>query len=601
MYQTSLSCFVLDPAKCNRLSLGEKRKLVHEVAQLSEDAPKILSSFTRGQLLEIICAEMGKERKYTGYTKIRMIEHLLKLVSGKSAKANIGDTLAFSPLKTGTPFKRQRKQEQVEYSSLENAKEEAKFLQCQNLACRATLSPKDAFCKRCSCCICHQYDDNKDPSLWLTCEPDPPDESGACGLSCHLKCAIEHERTGILSRGYRAKLDGSFYCISCGRINGLMRTWKRQLLVAKEARRVDVLCLRLSLSRKILEGTEHYVELQKIVETASKKLENEVGPLEQASTKMDRGIVNRLSCSTEVQKLCNSALEAFDSMFPIPCHYYMDKKELPSCRIHFEELSPTSVTIVLEYSGRLLEECLGCRLWHRKSTMKDYPEEVTFIVLRPEKRFKLANLSPSTEYSCRVSLFSNSRTLGTWEAKWVTPASSEGSISISNKQDEEKEHPLLEANPHKLASDKHCVKLRLLDNLNKNDTSLFPSSSLKDVQLGSPTSDPPSTPCKSEQRTEVSGVVCKKRLEGSDYEYSVQVIRRLEHEGHIDREFRVKFLTWFSLKATMRERRVVSVFIDALIDDPGSLAGQIIDTFSDEICRENKPFYRPGFCTNLWH
>ncbi|KOM54719.1 hypothetical protein LR48_Vigan10g061100 [Vigna angularis] len=44
---------------------------------------------------------------------------------------------------------------------------------------------------------------------------------------------------------------------------------------------------------------------------------------------------------------------------------------------------------------------MGCRLWHRASTT-DYPEQPTFIVLRPEKRFKLENLHPSTEYFCNA-------------------------------------------------------------------------------------------------------------------------------------------------------------------------------------------------------
>jgi hypothetical protein len=63
------------------------------------------------------------------------------------------------------------------------------------------------------------------------------------------------------------------------------------------------------------------------------------------------------------------------------------------------------VVIVLEYKDKLLKNFLGCRLWHGKSTM-DYPEQPTFIVLRPEKRFKLENLTPSTEYSCKAFIFS---------------------------------------------------------------------------------------------------------------------------------------------------------------------------------------------------
>lgn len=84
--------------------------------------------------------------------------------------------------------------------------------------------------------------------------------------------------------------------------------------MATEARRVDALCLRLSFSHRILIGSEIYKELLKIVESAVTTLENEVGPLDRASATMDRRIVNRLCCGTVVQKLCASAVEAFDSM-----------------------------------------------------------------------------------------------------------------------------------------------------------------------------------------------------------------------------------------------------------------------------------------------
>ncbi|KAA8538187.1 hypothetical protein F0562_027795 [Nyssa sinensis] len=643
------SGFVLDPAKCSRLSLEEKRELVHRIAQWSEDAPKILSSLTREELLEIICAEMGKERKYSGYTKFRMIERLLKLIAGKSNKNYIKESLAFSPTKIESRSKRQRKKEcpfqlptELDYTSLEN-KEDSRVLLCQNIVCRATLSPEDVFCKRCSCCICHWYDDNKDPTLWLTCESDPPDDGESCGMSCHLQCALEHKRSGILKDGCCTKLDGSFYCVSCGKVNGLMRNWRKQLLVAKEARRVDVLCLRLSLSCKILEGTEQYEELLKIVETAANTIENEVGPLDWAGAKMDRGIVNRLSCGAEVQKLCTSAVEAFDSLFSNSCAGYMKQKEPPRCRICFEESSPTTVIIVLEYEDHLLEEFLGCRLWHRKSTVKDYPEEATFIVLKPKKRFKLTGLSPSTQYFCKVSFFSNTSTLGTWESKWVTPASSETAISILDDGHGEEENDLIvDAHPrmdsmnfsnNKLALDNHSANLRSLDDIRnnndrslelpcnnklasgdhfaklqsvndinnkKNDGSFVLHPSLKIIPLVSPNLNSPSTPCKSDGTTRVAGLGGKKQLE-SDYEYSVRVIRWLEHEGYIDMDFGVKFLNWFSLKATQRERRVVRVFIDTLIDDPPNLAGQLIDTFVDEICSEQRMVSQHRFCTRLWH
>jgi hypothetical protein len=100
---------------------------------------------------------------------------------------------------------------------------------------------------------------------------------------------------------------------------------------------------------------------------------------------------------------------------------------------------------------------------------------------------------------------------------------------------------------------------------------------------------------------EVSGLDCKKRVDESAYEYSVRVVKWLELRGHIAEDFRVKFLTWFSLKATLQDRRVVNVFVDALIDDPRSLAEQLIDTFMDKICCDKKPVPWHGFCTKLWH
>lgn len=87
----------------------------------------------------------------------------------------------------------------------------------------------------------------------------------------------------------------------------------------------------------------------------------------------------------------------------------------------------------------------------------------------------------------------------------------------------------------------------------------------------------------------------------ADYEYCVKTIRRLECEGHIETSFRVKFLTWFSLRASPQERRVVSVFVDAMADDPPSLAGQLVDTFSEGIRRKPPPPLPIGFCTKLWH
>lgn len=73
-----------------------------------------------------------------------------------------------------------------------------------------------------------------------------------------------------------------------------------------------------------------------------------------------------------------------------------------------------------------------------------------------------------------------------------------------------------------------------------------------------------------------------------DLESIVRTIRALEHSGHVSKEFRLKFLTWFSLKASEHERGVVRTFVKTMHDDPSGLAEQLVDTFSDIV-----------FCTRL--
>lgn len=84
--------------------------------------------------------------------------------------------------------------------------------------------------------------------------------------------------------------------------------------MARDTRRVDILCYRLSLSQKLLAGTKHYQHLCETIDGAVKKLEEDVGPLTGLPVKKARGIVNRLSSGPVIQRLCASALESLDSM-----------------------------------------------------------------------------------------------------------------------------------------------------------------------------------------------------------------------------------------------------------------------------------------------
>ena len=119
-------------------------------------------------------------------------------------------------------------------------------------------------------------------------------------------------------------------------LNILSRFWKRQLVVAKDARRVDNLCSRIYLSHRLLDGTTRFKELHQIVEDAKAKLESEVGPLDGTSSKMARGIVGRLPVAADVQKLCSLAIEKADEWLSsnIQSEAKQNGKLFQSCKVY---------------------------------------------------------------------------------------------------------------------------------------------------------------------------------------------------------------------------------------------------------------------------
>lgn len=764
---SSFEGFVLDPSKCSKLSMEEKRELVYELSKWPHGAAELLQSWSRRELLEILCAEMGKERKYTGLTKIRMIEHLLKIVSEKNSEKNTdsGDSeMQSSPANTRSSSKRQRKMDNPSRLAIgtnnfqcENGGEGLdNVIYCQNSACRATIRPEDAFCKRCSCCICFQYDDNKDPSLWLVCNSEPPNQGLSCGMSCHLECALKHEKAGILEGGHGLKLDGSFYCISCGKVNDLLGCLRKQIMIAKDARRVDILCYRISLSHKLLHGTDKHQKLYEIVDTAVKKLEAEVGTLDGVPIKMGRGIVNRLSSGAEIQKLCTTAVDLLDSILyaasqsPSGCDIQDGSLTSPSM-MSCMDVTATSLTVILSSESALSEEFVGYTLWHRKADTAEYPAEPTCTLFKPNRRFYVSDLIPATEYMFKIISFGKTRELGKCEVSFRTSIvgedttkslevpgvsmepqcgspktncsglsnpSSEGdesnspgncssycektsipdSAKVSNYThkeisysentgigmccgtgvagqeemlgdsvsalDEERATGDFASEPNltiptesqrdstnstneNQASDvpkpeKNQSETQLLEEISIENESNVPFGNRNGVEIvpfGCSKSVLPVTPSKLETGKDAmrgaraksgsgeppenrptkpeepqAGSSSKKRSasrcedacngDGSlerDYEYCVKVIRWLECEGHVQKSFRVKFLTWFSLRATPQERRIVSVYVDTLIDDPASLAGQLVDTFSEGICSKRPPPVPIGFCMKLWH
>ncbi|XP_023006878.1 VIN3-like protein 2 isoform X2 [Cucurbita maxima] len=717
--------------------MEEKRNLVYEISD-QPHASELLQSWSRQEILEILCAEMGKERKYTGLTKLKIVENLLKIVSEKKSGSteNVADLdhQSSSPYLSPNITKRQRKIDQpsrlpvpennIPISSIRSDSNIAVY--CRNSACKATLNEEDKFCKRCSCCICYQYDDNKDPSLWLSCSSDPPFQGTSCGLSCHLECALKHEKSGI-SKGQQVGVEGTFYCLSCGKVNDLLGSWRKQLMKAKETRRVDILCYRISLAKKILSEGEKYQDVCRIVDEAVKKLEAEVGPLTGVPVGTGRGIVNRLSSGPEVQKLCTLAIDTLDSLLSkkilhqSPISIIQDTNLVATNLLRFEDVDATYLTVVMGTEDVSSGKTVGYRLWHRKACDIDYPIEPTCILSQPNLRFVVRGLTPSSEYYFKAISFNGTGDMGMCEVQISTASAredhpgclvierSQSSVTnvseLSNPSSVEDEtnnvmpcsdqtdsqtenylsyckdpNKIITANLSKdainctdvgggetandsvyLLDEKHVTKKsgmlpdpNVLKHEDKHsseihiieDTSVNNGSNSAVVQEGtkcppfvnSSGAGLPATPCKMEILTDVlgrsgrskssatdreigsegdklrRGSKSKKRsaeirdadctangISDKDFEYYVKLIRWLECEGHIDKNFRQKFLTWYSLSATSQEVRIVKAFVDNFIEDPSALAEQLVDTFSECISSKKTCAVPAGFCMKLWH
>ncbi|CAM8979862.1 unnamed protein product [Rhodiola kirilowii] len=727
----SLEGVMLDPSKCSKMSMEQRRDLVYELSKWPHGATDLLQTWSRQDILQILCVEMGKERKYTGLTKLKIIEHLLKIVCekkmGESQAVGEADQRSI-PASVQKAFKRQRKTDNP--SRLPSAMNNVPIIDldssigtaiyCKNSACKALMKSEDAFCRRCSCCICYKYDDNKDPSLWLNCSSEPPFQGKSCGLSCHLECAFRNGKSGIGKDGRHAILDGSFYCVSCGKLNDLLGCWRKQLVIAKETRRVDILCYRLSLSQKLIRGTKKFQEIYEIVEEAVKKLEAELGPITGLPGKTARGIVNRLDSGPEAQKICATAIDLFDSMRcnstlpPMPNYIHQNSQSIVPGIIRFKDVSSTSVTVVFALEGSSSGDIIDYMIWHRRASDADYPVEPVCSLSSINTKFILSGLTPATEYIFKVASSAGSGGLCTSEIRIST--SSVQRESFSRRQAAERSHsPTINcsslSNPSSVEDEtnnlphfnernensdndmEYCdgtdkvisgsdgsasmgiglkgtpadsvsvldeqglgekkfsnPKPDLLQNIhvpaggqtdaindNESDTAVDPTG-LECVPF---ISSLPITPCKLENsgkdghgrsgrskhgKNETSekvkepqgGSSSKKRSadrsdedfvrnnssSDRDLAYYVKVIRWLECEGYIETNFRQKFLTWYSLRASTQEARIVKVFVDAFIEDPESLAGQLVDTFSETISSNTSSklsVVPAGFCMKLWH
>ncbi|KAL6603583.1 hypothetical protein ACP70R_043944 [Stipagrostis hirtigluma subsp. patula] len=693
----SFKGFFPDLAKRRLMSLDEKRELIRELAKCNGSVPEQLQEWTRCEIIEVLCAELGRERTFSSLSKQAMLNFLFKVVKGESSypwkhKKKESNPVA-SAVNLQCPSKRQKNNDSpLSLPVMANTSH-----LCQNSACRATLNPEDKFCKRCSCCICFKYDDNKDPTLWLFCNSDKPFQESSCGFSCHLECALKDERSGILQIGQPKKLDGDYFCTYCGKQNDLLGCWKKQLLVAKNARRLDVLCHRIFLSHKILISTKKYMLLHEIVDAAMKKLEAEVGPITGIQD-MGHGLVGRLAVGAEVQKLCACAIEALHSLpsGSLTAHLETQRSSKTHCsgpisklqnikygdvgetKVDGLEKSPGSSVAALDEEQEITMPDAQEGLLRKSSTLMVYnrgtlKQNLEMIFARSETATlvdtgnmlveppgcsgSLPNILPRGtvnpkelgEESIEEANSSDHVLQNGWLKSETGPESSSCKTTSGRfEKNEDKDGPsepnttaqgslrwessslirnnrgtlqnlnadaarLENASDARIGKELACPHLycesllpmteneiTLGDEIRatsfKSDTDYqIPQSVPSKLETGPESSLNKSLPCKSQKISHNDGP------SKASYQYCVKAIRRLECEGYIEASFRLKFLTWFSLRATPHERRMVGVFVDTLINDPVNLARQLDDAFSDVIYSKRPHRGPSGFCMELGH
>lgn len=193
----------------------------------SDDAsrsPELLQEFLKsGPRKELLRSCIDKEKKHSASSKCKMAQHLK--TSNKSFK-NKEQRKPYSGSNNQSSSRKQQRKGENPIRLPPSTDHSTDFgcsnsWICKNSACRAILSIDDTFCKRCSCCICHLFDDNKDPSLWLECTSES-DHGYSCGLSCHIECALQRRKVGVVDLGQLMQLDGSFCCASCGKVSGIL-------------------------------------------------------------------------------------------------------------------------------------------------------------------------------------------------------------------------------------------------------------------------------------------------------------------------------------------------------------------------------------------
>lgn len=281
-----------------------------------------------------------------------------------------------------------------------------------------------------------------------------------------------------------------------------------------------------------------------------------------------------------------------------------DKKTIVPDTIRFEEVRPTSITVILDSENVVSQGNLTYKLWHRKADDTNYPRDPSCENLRPNAGFNIAGLDPGTEYCFNVVSFDGANELikklearsSTASEDMLSPATNCSSLSNPSSVEDETNND---------GGDHRADDAAPIEAVDEKGNKSAEEPGTECVPFVAVAGDLPITPCKLE-RSKPAGKDLPESGPGKrDLEYYVKIIRWLECEGHIEKNFRQKFLTWYSLRATRQEVQIVKVFVDTLVEEPASLAAQLVDTFSESVS-SNRPASSSsnvpnGFCMKLWH
>lgn len=362
------------------------------------------------------------------------------------------------------------------------------------------------------------------------------------------------------------------------------------MMQAKDARRVSDLCSRVYLSYRILESSERYRNLHEIVDHIRRKLEDEVGSINNLPLDMSRRLVQRLAVGAEVQRLCSRAVDLVCSE-PLTAPQSF-QAEAQNCE-----------------DGAANQTNLGCGLNALFRELKgDGPEPVSRSpvrchpigaeVQRPSSPARdLLGLEPLT-----IPRSDHAEAQGHEDgvANQTNMAYSLTPFPESKRAEPPIKNMLLDLNkfPEHHTEDNNATDgqprttdedISTLSNSSYDPVSHIPLA-LGTQERGESFKEKDTTikvGCKLELGAP-SAVTNPDNHANAGYQQTIKVIRQLEQDGFIDGRFRKEFITWFSMRATPKNTMQVSVFIDTFSDDPQNLAEQLFHTFGEEI-RRNKP------------